>query len=285
VPAPLSVRTRLDLERAVRSLAEHFRTDAVVVVGSQSVLVGWPDAPVLMRTSGEIDAYPANARLLERGRPGYEVSEEIFALFGDGSPFEEAHGFYIDGVDDTTAKLPPGWERRAVYHETEALDGRPLRAIAPCTDDMIVSKLHRLVEKDRAYVEACHAARPLDVPLLKTRMAACGPRREVLDKACAFLDTLPPAPQAHPRPVSSTRAAEPPPHPAGTHHAFVDRDGAVYVREWDAALGIFNLVGNTLGPAVVRRNGVVYVIAGERMAEAAWAADPRVTAARAATRA
>ncbi|WP_431269282.1 hypothetical protein [Dankookia sp. P2] len=56
----------------------------------------------------------------------------------------------------------------------------------------------------------------------------------------------------------------------------------MYVREWDAVLGIFNLVGNTLGPAIVRRNGVVHVIAGERMAEAARAVDPRVIAARAA---
>lgn len=99
----------------------------MVVVGSQSVLVDWPDAPALMRTSGEIDAYPANARLLERGKPGYEVF--------------------------------------------------------------------------------------------------------------AFLDVLPPVPQALPQPVWSTRAAEPPPHPAGTHHAFVDRDGTVYVREWDAVPG------------------------------------------------
>jgi hypothetical protein len=53
-----------------------------VVVGKHSVLVGWPDAPALRRTSGEIDAYPANARLLERSKPGCEVSEKIFALVG-----------------------------------------------------------------------------------------------------------------------------------------------------------------------------------------------------------
>ena len=118
-------------------------------------------------------------------------------------------------------------------------------------------------------VEACHAACRLDVPLQKTRMALCGPDREVLDRASAFLHALPLVPQALSRSVSSTRAAEPPPHPAGTHHTFVDRDGTVYVREWDAVLEIFNLVGNTLGSAIVRRNGVVYVIAGERIAEAA----------------
>lgn len=51
-----SVRTQVDLDRVGRTLGEHFKTDLVVVVGSLSVLVGWPEAPVLMRTSDEIDA-------------------------------------------------------------------------------------------------------------------------------------------------------------------------------------------------------------------------------------
>lgn len=38
------VRTIDDLHRAVRSLATHFDTDVVVIVGSQSVLLEWPDS-------------------------------------------------------------------------------------------------------------------------------------------------------------------------------------------------------------------------------------------------
>lgn len=102
-----AVRTIDDLHRAVRALAVHFDTDVVVIVGSQSVLLEWPDAPVLMRTSGEIDAYPGNIREWEAKNPGDLASEEINVLFGWGSQFHETFGFYIDGVDETTAKLPP----------------------------------------------------------------------------------------------------------------------------------------------------------------------------------
>jgi len=80
------VRTIEDLERAVRALATHFCTDTVVIIGSQSVLLEWPDAPILMRTSGEIDAYPINWLGWEQDHPGDEASEEINALFGCSLP-------------------------------------------------------------------------------------------------------------------------------------------------------------------------------------------------------
>ncbi|SMF22220.1 hypothetical protein SAMN02982917_1044 [Azospirillum oryzae] len=57
-------RTLDDLDRAVRALATHFKCDTTVIVGSRATLVGWPDAPVLFRTSPEIDAYPGNARII-----------------------------------------------------------------------------------------------------------------------------------------------------------------------------------------------------------------------------
>ena len=114
------VRTTRDLETAVRQIAGYFETEAVVIVGSQSVLVGWPTAPVLMRTSGEIDAYPANARDWEDGHNLIrEASEEIAALFGQGSKFHARYGFYIDGVDDRTATLPPGWKERGLQEDRD----------------------------------------------------------------------------------------------------------------------------------------------------------------------
>ncbi|MGB7658956.1 MAG: hypothetical protein WBL96_11575, partial [Pseudolabrys sp.] len=70
-----------------------------------------------MRVSPEIDAYPANARLWEleekvrHPNESPEASEHINALFGSGSLFHQTHGFYIDGVDENTAKLPAGWQK------------------------------------------------------------------------------------------------------------------------------------------------------------------------------
>ena len=82
----------------VRVIARLFETDKVFIVGSQSILLSWPDAPVILRTSGEIDAYPENARLWEISRKKLdpdcppEASEEINALFGEGSDFHRKHG-------------------------------------------------------------------------------------------------------------------------------------------------------------------------------------------------
>ena len=183
------VRTIEDLERAVRALATHFRTDTVVIIGSQSVLLEWPDAPVLMRTSGEIDAYPINWLGWEQDHPGDEASEEINALFGWGSIFHEAHGFYIDGVDANTATLPPGWQDR-VIHLAVQLDGTTVTAIAPSPEDLVVSKLVRLDEKDIAYIQERHRFRPLDIETVVDRLAATETDDATRKSALAFLSFL-----------------------------------------------------------------------------------------------
>jgi Nucleotidyltransferase of unknown function (DUF6036) len=171
------VRTIEDLVEAVTVIARLFKTDKVLIIGSQSILLSWPDAPVVLRTSGEIDAYPENAKIWEfmqkqldpDGQP--EASEEINALFGEGSKFHREHGFYIDGVDEDTACLPEDWNTRAISRTVD-VDGRQVLAVAPCPEDIIVSKLARLSEKDKAFVEAYHAERPVDhaliIDLIKT---------------------------------------------------------------------------------------------------------------------
>jgi len=107
-------RTIADLERTVRAIATEFKTDSVFIIGSQAILLGWPEAPLAMKVSPEIDAFPGNAKIWETQEkakhPGEnpEASEHINALFGEGSRFHETHGFYIDGVDENTAMLPTG---------------------------------------------------------------------------------------------------------------------------------------------------------------------------------
>ena len=103
-----------------------------------------PDAPEVARESPEIDAFPANAKMWElteakRTRDGVQpiASEHIDGLFGSESQFHRTHGFYIDGVDETTAKLPKGWRRRAVTVQTESA-GRTVTGVAPAPEDLIV---------------------------------------------------------------------------------------------------------------------------------------------------
>jgi hypothetical protein len=190
-----TLRTEEDLQRVVRALAREFKTDTVFIIGSQAILMSWPDAPAIMRGSPEIDAYPANARMWEiaEGDKGdgilREASEHIDGLFGSSSLFHRTHGFFIDGTDENTAKLPKGWNSRAVVRRLD-VDGRMVKAVAPAPEDLIVSKLARLDDKDKAFVKAYHSARPLDLALIVERIAATDIDPAVAARAVAFVRTL-----------------------------------------------------------------------------------------------
>jgi hypothetical protein len=195
MPEDSSLRTEEDLQRVVRALAREFKTDTVFIIGSQAILMSWPDAPGLMRGSPEIDAYPANARMWEiaEGDKGdgipREASEHIDGLFGSSSLFHRMHGFFIDGTDESTAKLPAGWNVRAIVRRLD-VDGRMVKAVAPAPEDLVVSKLARLDDKDKAFVEAYHNARPLDIALIEERIAATDLDPAVAALAVAFVRGL-----------------------------------------------------------------------------------------------
>jgi hypothetical protein len=189
------VRTIADLERTVRAIATEFKADSVFIIGSQAILVSWPDAPIAMKISPEIDAFPANAKIWETQEkakhPGEspEASEHINALFGEGSQFHETHGFYIDGVDENTAVLPVDWLTRAIVRSID-VGKRIVTAIAPCPEDIIVSKLARLDDKDRKFVEAFNAVRPLDPDVIEKRIRLSSMDPAVADRAVSFIHGL-----------------------------------------------------------------------------------------------
>jgi hypothetical protein len=185
---PRSYRTLADLERAVCALCRHFDTSAVVIIGSQAILATWPDAPLLLRTSGEIDAYPVNARQWESATK-HKASEEINALFGYLSHFHQAFGFYIDGVDETTASLPKGWRDRQEVLPISC-DGEIVYALTPEIHDLAVSKLCRLEPKDEEFVRVLHDGKVLDREVLRIRLASVNADDEVKERALAFVAAL-----------------------------------------------------------------------------------------------
>ena len=195
MPADRSVGTLDDLERTVRAIATEFKTDKIFIIGSQGILLGWPDAPPTMRTSPEIDAFPANARIWEIDEKAKhpdedpEASEHIDALFGSGSQFHRTHGFYIDGVDENTARLPTDWEKRAIVRRVD-VGGRVVIAVAPCPEDLIVSKLARLDDKDKVFIAAYHSARPIDPNLIEERLRLSGFEPAQAEKALDYIRRL-----------------------------------------------------------------------------------------------
>lgn len=174
----------------MRAIAEHFKTDEVVIpayagTGSQAILVSKPGAPHEMRVSPEIDAYPANAKTWQ-AEHGVEASEEINGLFGYRSQFDRTHGFYIDGVDEKTAMLPPDWRSRAAVR-SEDVDGRRVRLVAPGPEDLVVSKLARLEEKDRDWIRAYRSRYAWNRRLIRKGLASLPLPAEKLEAALKFV--------------------------------------------------------------------------------------------------
>jgi hypothetical protein len=138
--------TREQLEHLVRAAAQIADDEELIVVGSQSVLGQFPDAPPALLISDEADIYPKN-------KP--ELADLIDGTIGELSPFHDTFGYYAHGIDEATPTLPEGWRDRLV----------PIRnantrwATGWCLDvhDLVVSKLAAGREKDLEF--ALEAAR------------------------------------------------------------------------------------------------------------------------------
>jgi hypothetical protein len=111
---------------------------------------------------------------------------------GEFSPFEELHGFSIEGVDLETSALPEGWRDRLVKVQnanTAAPSGEP-QFTGWCLDkeDLCVAKLCALREKDRNFVAALLRADLVDIQIILARLQMVPSRhREPADRAAAWL--------------------------------------------------------------------------------------------------
>ena len=99
--------TREQLEHVIRAAAAITKELSFVVIGSQAVLLPYPDAHPDLLVSRELDLYPAMAP---------EKSDLIEGAIGALSQFDETFGYYADGVSPETAVMPPDWMGRASLH-------------------------------------------------------------------------------------------------------------------------------------------------------------------------
>lgn len=166
--------TRSEPEHLVRAAAEIANDREIVIVGSQSVLGQFPDAPSDLLVSGEADLYP---------RHFPERADLIDGSIGELSPFHQTFGYYAHGVGPETATLPSGWEDRLVQVPVGGVRGFCLEI-----HDLALSKWAGGREKDREFVESAvrHGlvhrrtllARLADMPLDAPRRTAL---REVIE--------------------------------------------------------------------------------------------------------
>lgn len=147
---------RDQLEHAIRTACQITGAHEVIVVGSQAILGTYDETqlPRAATMSVEIDVLPIANTDQETER----LADLIEGVAGEFSPFEQTHGFSIDGVDMTTSALPAGWRDRLVRVQnanTSAPSGSP-QFTGWCLDkeDLCVAKLCAFREKDQNFVAA-----------------------------------------------------------------------------------------------------------------------------------
>ena len=91
---------REELEHVLRASAAITTDQSFVVIGSQAVLLPYPDAPAELLLSNEVDLYPAL-------HP--ERADLIDGAIGQLSMFHDTFGYHADGVGPETAMLPADW--------------------------------------------------------------------------------------------------------------------------------------------------------------------------------
>jgi hypothetical protein len=152
---------RAQLEHIIRAACTIADDDELVIIGSQSVLAQFPDAPEELLVSLEADVYP-------RHHP--ERAELIEGSIGELSMFHRTFGYYADGVDVDTATLPSGWEERLVPIRGPGTAGNTGWALE--IHDLLISKYVANREKDRHFTRAALRHGLADVETLQRRLAA-----------------------------------------------------------------------------------------------------------------
>jgi hypothetical protein len=151
---------RSDLEHLIRAAGRIAGERELVIIGSQAVLGQFPDAPVALLMSMEVDLYPL-------ARP--ELADKVDAAIGEGSVFHQTHGYYAQGVGPETATLPAGWRRRLVRVDNPNTNG--YAGLCLEVHDLAISKYVAGREKDREFTRELARDGMTDRKILLKRLA------------------------------------------------------------------------------------------------------------------
>jgi hypothetical protein len=163
---------RAALEHILRAAAAIAKERDLMVIGSQSVLGQFPEAPAALLASIEADVYPRYAPA---------KSNLIDGAIGELSAFHQTFGYYAHGVDETTATLPAGWSERLVPICNENTGG----STGWCLEvhDLAASKLVAGRPRDLDFVTVLVRERMVDQAVLRERV-------EGLELSAGHVDTV-----------------------------------------------------------------------------------------------
>ena len=163
---------REELEHVLRASAAITTDKSFVVIGSQAVLLPYPDAPKELLLSNEVDLYPAM-------HP--ERADLIDGAIGQLSTFHDTFGYYADGVGPDTAKMPADWmEFAKLYYIGD------ITVVSPDLHDVAVSKCVARRDKDADWVRALLRHRMIDAVRLEARLRALDSTTMTVEKFIAW---------------------------------------------------------------------------------------------------
>lgn len=164
---------RDQLEHVVRAAASIVGVADVIVIGSQAILASFPDWELPDEATRSVEADIAVDVALARmdvTLDESELADQIDGAIGEGSLFQQTHGYYAQGVETVTAVLPTGWRDRLIPLVCE--DAEP-KVVGWCLEpnDLWISKAAASREKDLAFCRALAVAGLVD-------RETCGRRAE-----------------------------------------------------------------------------------------------------------
>jgi len=166
---------RSELEHIICASGEVAQDDEIVIIGSQSVLGQFPDAPMRLLISMEADVYPNH---------NPELADRVDGAIGEGSSFHELHGYYAQGVGPETAVLPSGWKDRLVVVKNENTNGIAGQCLE--VHDLAISKFVAGRYKDVEFIQELVRHEMIREDVLLARLAEAelqeGERRRIASK-------------------------------------------------------------------------------------------------------
>ena len=150
---------RSELEHIIRASGDVAQDDEIVVIGSQSILGQFPNAPTRLLASMEADVYPKH---------NPERADRVDGAIGEGSSFHELHGYYAQGVGPETAVLPGGWQDRLVIVKNENTNG--IAGLCLEVHDLAISKVVAGRIKDLEFIQELIRHTMIQKHILLTRL-------------------------------------------------------------------------------------------------------------------
>lgn len=150
-------------EHAVRAAGAVLGVDELLVIGSQALHASVEgELPEEAARSVEVD-------VAVRGDSEGRLADLLDGSIGEASMFHATFGYYAQGVVESTAVLPRGWESRLVRYETPATNG----VVAWCLEvhDLWISKAIAGRPKDLEFCGALAASGMVDRGTLRARIA------------------------------------------------------------------------------------------------------------------